>query len=132
MSHEFESGPSGEPPALPDYIDTEGWERGPDGLLHRTRIKTVLEVFAEIRAVVGPEPRGAEEGLSVAPWIPADHTWPPGRIVVLAVTGGSEGHYVHVEILADRHCECVGLGKTFQGNDAAWALARRLADLLEV
>ncbi len=132
MSHELESGPTAETPAVPPHVETEVWESGPDGYLHRIRVKTVAEVFAEIRTVVGAEPPGAEEGLHVAPWIPADHKWPSGQIAVFAVTGGSEGHYVHVEVLGDGRYECVGLGKTFHGKDAAWSLARRLADLLDV
>jgi hypothetical protein len=132
MSHEPESRPSAEPPAAPIHVDTQVWEHGPGGYLRWARSKTVTEVFEEIRAALGPEPPGAEDGLHVAPWIRHDQKWPAGQVAVFAVTGGSEGHYVHVEVLGDGRHECVGLGKTFQGKDAAWTLARRLADLLGV
>jgi hypothetical protein len=130
LSHESASDPAAAAPERPLPIQTQVWEPGPDGHWHRVRIKTVAEVFTEIRDALGPAPAGAEEGLDMAPWIPNDLAWPPGRIAVFAVTGDSEGHYVHVEVLGSGDRACVGLGKTFQGKDAAWALARRLADLL--
>ena len=129
MSHEIESGPAG---GAPVHVETEVWEPLPDGHCRLVRVKTVTEVFAEIRAVVGDRPEGAEEYLSVPIWIERDQEWPSGRIVVFAVTGASEGHYLHVEVLSPGGHQCVILGKTFQGKDAAWTLARRLADLLWV
>jgi hypothetical protein len=48
-----------------------------------------------------------------------------------AVTGSSEGHYVHVQIVDEhgKHHD-LAMGKTFQGFDHAWKLARRATELL--
>ena len=122
MSHEFDAEPSAQPPAVPARVETEVSEQVP---------KTVLEVFAEITAALGPRPPGAEEYLCVPnSSIDGDREWPRGLIAAFVVTGGSEGHYVHVEVIDGDRCDGVLLGKTFKGKDAAWALARRLADLL--
>jgi len=72
-------------------------------------------------------PRGAENQ-------PIGNFW---RIICYAVTGGSEGHYVHVEIVRERgedanRIDCLALGKTFRGWDHAWAMAKRCAELLGV
>ena len=57
-----------------------------------------------------------------------------GRIVVVSVNGSSEGDYVHVEVHAREGDQVVShlmfLGKSLMGRDAAWAAARRIADLL--
>ncbi len=65
-------------------------------------------------------------------------------VACFAVTGGSEGHYIHVELLgwdeeqSRRTGQSVGtrvlvfIGKTFQGLAHAQALASRLAVLLGV
>lgn len=59
--------------------------------------------------------------------------WPEGHTVVFPVTGGSEGHYVHVGVVGrDGKFHDLLLGKTFAGWDAAWAFARRVADLLGI
>jgi hypothetical protein len=76
---------------------------------------------------------GAEESFGIFPTVARGREWPEGRTVVFPVTGGSEGHYVHVEVqTGDGRCELMILGKGFAGPDAAWALARRLADILGV
>jgi hypothetical protein len=62
-----------------------------------------------------------------------DGEWPiSSRIGAFPVTGGSEGHYIHVEALANGKHTTLILGKTFQGMDHAWAIARRIGDLLGV
>ena len=57
-----------------------------------------------------------------------------GRIVVVSVNGSSEGDYVHVEAHVREGDQVVShlmfLGKSLMGRDAAWAAARRIADLL--
>ncbi len=114
-------------------VDTAVWVPGPDGYLLRVRVKTVREVFEEIRAVVGDRPAGAEDYFHISQSLSDERGWPAGLTVGFASAGHSEGHYVHVEVITgDQTCESVLLGKTFQGKDAAWAFARRLADLLEV
>ena len=130
MPHEVVSEGFPQPPVT---VDTHIWAPGPDGYRHLVRTKTIREVFDEVRAVVGPEPPGAEDYFRLPSTVSDDNCeWPTGRVIVLAVTGDSEGHYVHVEVLNLHGCHCMMLGKTLQGKDAAWTLARQLADLLEV
>ena len=59
--------------------------------------------------------------------------WPAyRRIAVFPVTGGSEGHYVHVSVLVDgdRH-QTIGLAKTFLGWDHACRISAATARLLQ-
>jgi hypothetical protein len=128
------------------HVDTEVMVTNPaesPGGYHtllRTRTKTVREVHAELVTLLGTEDDGfayvpgAEEYFDIYPAVAADQEWPVGRIVVFAVTGSSEGHYVHVEVLRDDDASrrLLILGKGFSGADDAWALARRLADILHV
>jgi hypothetical protein len=59
--------------------------------------------------------------------------WPLyGRIAIFAVTGGSEGHYVHVENLHNEKHRCLMLAKTFRGMDFALSLVSALTKILEV
>jgi len=51
-------------------------------------------------------------------------------IACYAVTGTSEGHYVHVEVLAEGGRHALFLGKTFQGQQSACCAASLLAMLL--
>jgi hypothetical protein len=115
-------------------IETSVWRRDPDrpGNLAHVRQRTVREVYDDLRAVVGECPHGGEDSFS--PYVSRrGRDWPKGRIVVFVVGGANEGDYVHVEVHCDPdgHRELVMLAKTFDGRDAAWAFARRLADLLE-
>lgn len=120
-------------------VDASVWvaDPGRPGFLTAARRRSVDEVYREIVALVGrPEGGltvvdGADEYFSVSPGVAGEREWPEGRIAVFAVTGGSEGHYVHVEVKAgDGQSELMILGKGFAGEDAAWALARRLAGVL--
>ena len=53
------------------------------------------------------------------------------QIACYAVTGGSEGHYVHVDIhTMDGETVSLMVAKTFMGMDHAWKIAIKLADLL--
>lgn len=114
-------------------IETTIWRPDPErlGISLVDRVRTVREVYDDLRAAVGEYPKGAEEYLSLMPQWLDDEPWPQGRIVVFAVNGSSEGDYVHVEV-HDREGSRVLLilGKTFDGRDAAWAFARQAADLL--
>jgi len=58
--------------------------------------------------------------------------WPAyRRIAAFPITGGSEGHYVHLGILdADNRFTCIGLAKTFQGWDHACWISATAARLL--
>jgi hypothetical protein len=113
------------------------WEQHPDkpeGYLRRARIKTVAEVFAEIVAVTGELGPGHDEYFSVTSGPRGDMPWPDGRIACYAVTGGSEGHYVHVDVIRMGIAEddtgqpgTVLLAKTFA---AAHCFAGQLARIL--
>jgi hypothetical protein len=117
----------------PTAIATQVWVPDRSGSLRLVRTKSAAEVLDEIVAFVGKFPPGAEEGLGLAPsfWLEAKHLWPAGRILVGTAIGTSQGDYVHVDVVTEDGLEEVILGKTFQGRDAASALARRLAGLLE-
>ena len=59
-------------------------------------------------------------------------------VSVFPVTGSSEGHYLHVEIISQAKQagengprDLVFLGKTFMGWDYVWRQAKRVAELLE-
>ena len=62
------------------------------------------------------------------------HRW----IACYAVTGGSEGHYVHVDLVHGYDCDYTGkalhliTGKTFLGLAHALKIANRCAELLRV
>lgn len=69
------------------------------------------------------------------------YLWPDSvrHIACYAVTGGSEGHYVHVDVLHDYMHTVVGhirvargifLAKTFRGMAHAQKMATRIAELL--
>ena len=54
------------------------------------------------------------------------------RVACYAVTGGNEGHYVHVDVvLQDMTHVNLMLVKTFMGVEHAWKIAMRAAELLE-
>lgn len=129
-------------------VETEVWE--PDtarpGYSKRVRVKTIREVFEEVRAAIATPVEyspgcgifwewgeGCNEYMNVPSWVDDTREWPKGRLVVFAVTGGSEGHYVHVEVQDDdNRSELLFLGKTFDGWDPAWTFAKRLAKVLQV
>lgn len=63
---------------------------------------------------------------AVATW-PDRYRW----IACYAVTGGSEGHYIHVDIVYDdKRRDLVFLGKTFQGMGHAQKMAAKCAEEL--
>jgi len=132
---------------IQEIIETQVWEPDEDrpGYLKLIRSKTVGEVFAEITATLDRDEWGYvttpgwDEYFNISG--DADRPFPQGRLVVFPVTGGSEGHYIHVEVLdtidekgwvPERNHELVYLGKTFQGWDAAWTAAKDLAARLGV
>lgn len=116
-------------------VETQVWEPDPErpGYLKFVRSKTVREVLDEIVDITGPYPAGCSEGLGVYPGVyDADFKWPrEGRLVVFSVNGSSEGDWVHVQMQHNGQATGLLLSKTFDGRDASWAYARRLADLLE-
>jgi hypothetical protein len=128
---------------IPTRIETEVWVSRPDSpYLRRERSRTIEEVHALLSATMTePHPRypeqvwieGADDGFSVWPFIDARQEWPAGSTIVYSVEGASEGDYVHVDVIdRDGVLHPLLISKTFDGRDAAWAFARRLADLLGV
>lgn len=105
---------------VPTVIPTEGRLVG---AVHADLLASLLNESTFPGYFVAP---GCDEYLSIGTGY--DVPWPDGRIFVAPVVGGSEGHYVHV--LVDG--KTVLLGKTFDGWEAAWAFARRLAEVLGV
>jgi len=115
-------------------VEVHVWQPRPDGsgYLDLVRTKTVREVFEEVVAIVGDLGDGHNEYFSIFARHGDNLLWPKGDITCFSVNGSSEGDYVHVEVHDGDRRELVLLAKTFDGRDASWAFARRLADLLEV
>jgi hypothetical protein len=62
----------------------------------------------------------------------ADMDFPKeSRIACFTVTGGSEGHYIHVEAISDGARHLVFLGKTFDGAEFGWKLCEAIALILQ-
>jgi hypothetical protein len=87
------------------------------------QLKQVLESLEHDYAALGYE--FAYNGVTQIPHY--------GRIAVYAVTGGSEGHYVHVDLITGvgEHTNLL-LVKTFAGMTHARQIANTLADAMEV
>lgn len=123
----------GSPAGSERFVEIDVMAPDPDrpGYLRLVRRKTIREVFDEIRAITGDNPTGEYFGItSVVDDRIAAGEWPHGRIAVFAVTGRSEGHYIHADVIDDRRYIPVLTAKTFDGWDAAWALAKQLARIL--
>lgn len=104
------------------------------GLVVNERSKTMKQVFTDF---IIPEVNKAGIDLSEYDYFSVSNHrershWPLNayRIACFAVTGGSEGHYIHVESLSQSGNECLILGKTFLGYDHALKLANALAKIL--
>lgn len=74
---------------------------------------------------------GSDKGLADMLWVKARGV----HLACFAVTGGSEGHYIHIEGLAWDHGDgaircSLGIGKTFEGMQVAQQIANRCAELL--
>jgi len=148
-----------EVPAEPGHVQLDVWcqivdsEGNATGLLRRARGRKVVDIARDLKAIleaeglvdesfglyIGWQHEHAKSGVPYwqggcdeVEW-PNDYRW----IACYAVMGDSEGHYIHIELVRqgkgcddpDTH-ELVFLGKTFQGLDHAYALAKRTAELL--
>jgi hypothetical protein len=118
-------------------IATDCWQPDPDraGYLRYVCQRTIREVVADLRRVLGEYPVGGEEYFTASKYGRRGEEitdWPKGRIAVFAVRGSNEGDYVHIEVIHEGESTIVALAKTFQGRDAAWTFARHVADLLGV
>ncbi len=109
------------------------------GLILETRMKSVREVYEYCANGLGDM---VDEYFHIMPSVHKDRPWPNDRelqwIAVFPVTGGSEGHYVHVEAIYRDEKDPFGrrellfLGKTFRGMSHAWNMCKRLGELLHV
>ena len=107
--------------------------------VRRDALDRILRREAEHRLAREPE---KSEGLLdeyfslVCRWdVDVTSSWPERYrwIACYPVTGDSEGHYVHIDIIYhDQSRQMFVLAKTFQGMNHAWQIARRVAELLEV
>lgn len=97
---------------------------------------TVKQVWRRLDRMLRRE-KLSGEGISMAEWrfdttvpffsLVADLRW----IACYAVTGNSEGHYVHVDLIgSEGQRRLVFLCKTFEGMDHAYKIAQRCAELL--
>lgn len=59
---------------------------------------------------------------------PQEYNW----LSVFPVTGGSEGHYIHIEVINGEKRELLFLAKTFRGMDHAWEISKQIGRLLNV
>jgi hypothetical protein len=105
-----------------------------------TETDTVADVFRKLRDVLDEE-KLIDEYFSVSNmaekpfWkLLESYRW----IACYAVTGGSEGHYVHVDLIGGYDLDGTGTtlhlitGKTFLGLAHAHKIANRCAELLRV
>lgn len=114
------------------------------GYLEMVRRLTIREVFESLCEALelgvdewgSPQlPPGIDEYFHTGLHVDGERPWPDGRMVVYVVTGGSEGHYIHVDVHSSDHVpihETLMLGKTFAGWEAAWDAARVIGNALGV
>lgn len=117
------------------------WSDGESmGRLTRKRGRPIADIATELRAALDAKDPEILRGFDY--FGPLNHArafeWPAEVkwISCYAVTGGNEGHYVHVDLVLEpkgakafEH-KGVFLGKTFAGIDAALRLAAELTKLL--
>jgi hypothetical protein len=122
--------------AAPVYRQIETWSGieivDDEGVVRETRPKTVQQVYAYCRDRLGTL---VDDYFSLADGTVLTAPWPTvwRRIKIFPVTGGSEGHYVHVEVeTLDGTTRLMFLAKTFQGMTHAWQIARQLGDALHI
>ncbi len=117
-------------------IPLEHWIPDPErpGYLAFAGTPTYREVFTALAGALAAEglvdeyfaPGLAIDGPALDALVPRGAR----RVACWAATGGSEGHYVHVELVYPGRRVRLALGKTFLGWDHAWAIAKRAAELL--
>lgn len=98
----------------------------------------VLDVFQDLQSYLRGRRLEPEEYFCPAGGPDGDADYrsnPPfpqrAQVACFAVTGASEGHYIHIgAILRGGQLQSLYLGKTFQGWDFAWRVARACAEAL--
>ena len=111
----------------------------------RTKGEVLEEVKARLKTMTHPNVEGtladATDGFSVfwgdtpSTYDQYDKPWPDtwSWIACFAVTGGSEAHWIHVEVIrpnGKEKRELVYLAKCFHGMKAALAVSNALTDML--
>jgi len=127
---------------LKDYIQLDVTATDEDGYVHTMRTKTIQEVYDELVARLKFEDNLPDEyfSLSVAiryndigdrcgTGLHKDDEWPEYHwIACYPVTGNSEGHYIHVDIIdKDGRATNIFLAKTFHGFERAAEIAAACA-----
>lgn len=120
---------------LNEPIEIGLWEpvKGNEGYVRHIGNRTVGEVFEELKTRLERENLLPDEYFHLAVGIDPEQVFPEYRwITCFAVTGSSEGHYIHVEaIKPDGKRELLLLGKTFEGLAFAYKVAYACAKHLE-
>lgn len=122
-------------------IEIELMEPVPDkpGYVRVRARRPIGEVLRELNAKLEVEGMLPDEygfGASFSPTPPHDRItaepWPEWRwIAVYAVTGGSEGHYIHIDAIGrEGQRTSIALAKTFEGWERAGAIAGAAGRLL--
>lgn len=98
------------------------------GLVRRVHNRTVREVWLELEKRLKGESLLPDEYMGVAASANGDMEFPNYRFIVCyPVTGGNEGHYIHVDAVMEGKNTPVFLGKTFRGMEFAVAVAAACA-----
>lgn len=126
-------------PAIIKYIQEDlysTWEVTHDGCCINDKPKTATAVYQAVKAAYEkeyPELASHVEYFS-GPDMDIRYgdkpdVWPQGRLAVFYVTGGSEGYYVHVEVLDDKH-HCMMLIKTLRESEGGISWAEQTANAI--
>lgn len=117
------------------------WDVTDKGYCINEKKKSVHAVFKDVNKLFHEKYPGLAENMDyfqVSSENFNDHPLPDYRwLGVFYVTGGSEGHYIHVEAIGigepkmDKR-ECLFLGKTFGGRNHAEEVVNALSRILEV
>ena len=93
--------------------------------MHYSHNRSIGEIFQELKKRLEKDRFLPEEYFNIAPWQSAEKEFPQWRwIACYAVTGCSEGHYIHVDVIASGgERNLLFLGKTFQGKSFATKVA---------
>jgi hypothetical protein len=123
---------------LNKYVPVINENGEPTGMLRWVGNRDAREVVADLAAFIKPLEDGGTEYVSLGAQFKYEGVSeiPPfRRVVAYAVTGGSEGHYVHVDLHLARDPGTymnLMLVKTFGGMAHARKIANAIADVLEV
>lgn len=127
---------------LRGYIELAVTATDENGYVHTIRTKTIQEVYDELVARLKFEGNLPDEYFDISATIAYNDAndkfdsglhrnseWPVYQwIACYPVTGNSEGHYIHVDIIdKNRQAQTIFLGKTFHGFERAAEIAAACA-----